>query len=71
MERVVIFGATLPATHFALEGFSPAFITFCRATIAASVAGTTLYFMPPYILDDDEAVLLAERAVAALDAALA
>jgi len=30
-----------------------------------------LYFMPPYILDDDEAVLLAERAVAALDAALA
>ena len=42
---VVIFGATLPATHFALEGFSPAFITFCRATIAASVAGTTLYFM--------------------------
>ncbi len=33
--------------------------------------GTTLYFMPPYILDDDEAVLLAERAVAALDAALA
>lgn len=33
--------------------------------------GTTLYFMPPYILDDQEAVLLAERAVAALDAALA
>lgn len=33
--------------------------------------GTTIYFMPPYILDDDEAALLAERAVAALDAALA
>jgi adenosylmethionine-8-amino-7-oxononanoate aminotransferase len=33
--------------------------------------GTTVYFMPPYILDDAEAVLLAERAVAALDAALA
>ncbi len=33
--------------------------------------GTTIYFMPPYILDDDEAELLAERAVAALDAALA
>ena len=32
--------------------------------------GTTIYFMPPYILDDDEAALLAERAVAALDAAL-
>jgi hypothetical protein len=25
---VVIFGATLPATRIALEGFSPAFITF-------------------------------------------
>jgi len=33
--------------------------------------GTTVYFMPPYILDDAEAALLAERAVAALDAALA
>lgn len=32
--------------------------------------GTTVYFMPPYILDDEEAALLAERAVAALDAAL-
>lgn len=32
--------------------------------------GTTLYFMPPYILDDAEAALLAERAVAALEAAL-
>jgi len=33
--------------------------------------GTTVYFMPPYILDDADARLLAERAVAALDAALA
>jgi adenosylmethionine-8-amino-7-oxononanoate aminotransferase len=33
--------------------------------------GNTLYFMPPYILDDADAVLLAERAVAALNAALA
>ncbi|MBL8260432.1 MAG: adenosylmethionine--8-amino-7-oxononanoate transaminase [Candidatus Competibacteraceae bacterium] len=32
--------------------------------------GTTVYFMPPYILDDEEAALLAERAAAALDAAL-
>ena len=32
--------------------------------------GTTIYFMPPYILDDDETALLAERAVAALKAAL-
>jgi adenosylmethionine-8-amino-7-oxononanoate aminotransferase len=31
--------------------------------------GTTIYFMPPYILDDAEAVLLAERAVAAICAA--
>ncbi|MFZ1828091.1 MAG: adenosylmethionine--8-amino-7-oxononanoate transaminase [Candidatus Competibacteraceae bacterium] len=33
--------------------------------------GNTLYFMPPYILDDADAALLAERAVAALNAALA
>lgn len=33
--------------------------------------GTTIYFMPPYVLNDDEAALLAERAVAALQAALA
>ncbi|MBU4529982.1 MAG: DMT family transporter [Hoeflea sp.] len=39
---VVIFGGTLPATHVALEGFSPAFITFCRAAIAASVAAVAL-----------------------------
>lgn len=42
---VVIFGATLPATHIALEGFSPAFITFCRAAIAATVAGATLLIL--------------------------
>jgi len=42
---VVIFGATLPATHIALEGFSPAFITFARALIAASVAGATLLIL--------------------------
>ncbi|WP_417412485.1 DMT family transporter [Hoeflea sp.] len=39
---IVIFGATLPATRIALEGFSPAFITFSRAAIAASVAAVTL-----------------------------
>jgi len=32
--------------------------------------GTTLYFMPPYILNDDEATLLAEQAAEALIAAL-
>ncbi len=42
---VVIFGATLPATHFALEGFSPAFITFGRAAAAAIVAGAALLAM--------------------------
>lgn len=33
--------------------------------------GTTIYFMPPYILNTEEAELLAQRAAAALDAALA
>ena len=33
--------------------------------------GNTLYLMPPYILSDSDAELLAERTVAALDAALA
>ena len=42
---VAIFGATLPATHVALEGFSPAFITFARAVIAALVAGLTLLLL--------------------------
>ncbi|MDP2122189.1 MAG: DMT family transporter [Hoeflea sp.] len=42
---VVIFGATLPATHIALDGFSPAFITFGRAAFAALVAGATLVVM--------------------------
>lgn len=32
--------------------------------------GTTVYFMPPYILNADEAALLAEGAVAALETAL-
>ena len=39
---IAIFGATLPATRIALEGFSPAFITFSRAAIAATVAAATL-----------------------------
>lgn len=48
---------------------------FYRAALQREILlrplGTTVYFMPPYILDDVEAALLAERAVAALDAALA
>lgn len=35
---VMIFAATLPMTHVALKGFSPAFITFGRAFGAAVVA---------------------------------
>ncbi|MBM3117247.1 adenosylmethionine--8-amino-7-oxononanoate transaminase [Jeongeupia naejangsanensis] len=33
--------------------------------------GNTVYFMPPYVMSDDEARLLADGALAALDAALA
>ncbi|BCL76364.1 adenosylmethionine--8-amino-7-oxononanoate aminotransferase BioA [Jeongeupia sp. HS-3] len=33
--------------------------------------GNTVYFMPPYVLNDDEAALLADGALQALDAALA
>ncbi|MDF1609589.1 DMT family transporter [Hoeflea sp. YIM 152468] len=42
---VLFFGATLPFTRIALEGFSPAFITCGRAAIAALVAGATLYLL--------------------------
>jgi adenosylmethionine-8-amino-7-oxononanoate aminotransferase len=49
-------------------------LRFYREALAREIflrpLGTTVYFMPPYILDDNEAALLAERAVAALDAAL-
>lgn len=39
---VVIFGATLPVTRLALQGFDPAFIAFSRAFLAALAAGATL-----------------------------
>lgn len=42
---VAIFGATLPATHIALEAFSPIFVTFFRAAAAALVAGLALTVM--------------------------
>ncbi len=42
-----------------------------RREVLLRPLGTTLYFMPPYILGDEDAALLAERAVEALDAALA
>lgn len=35
---VLIFGSTLPVTRLALESFSPGFVTFARAIIAASMA---------------------------------
>ncbi len=35
---IVIFGATLPITHIGLAGFSPWFLTFSRAVIAATAA---------------------------------
>jgi len=39
---VMIFAATLPMTHIALGGFSPAFITFGRAFGAALITGAAL-----------------------------
>lgn len=48
---------------------------YYRAALARELLlrpiGNTLYFMPPYILDPDQTALLAQRALAALDAALA
>lgn len=42
---VTIFGATLPMTRVALEGFSPLFITLGRAAMAAAAAGTALIIL--------------------------
>jgi drug/metabolite transporter (DMT)-like permease len=42
---VLIFSATLPMTHVALAGFSPAFITFGRAVVASAAAIVTLAVM--------------------------
>jgi drug/metabolite transporter (DMT)-like permease len=39
---VMIFGSTLPVTALALDAFSPAFITFGRASIAALAAAVLL-----------------------------
>ena len=35
---VLAFGATLPVTHIALEDYSPGFLTFARALLAAALA---------------------------------
>ncbi|MDS4042687.1 MAG: adenosylmethionine--8-amino-7-oxononanoate transaminase [Candidatus Competibacter sp.] len=53
--------------HFRLRFYREAL----RREVLLRPLGTTIYFMPPYILGDEDAVLLAERAVEALDAALA
>lgn len=42
---VTIFGLTLPMTRLALTGFSPLFITFGRAVMAACIAGTVLILL--------------------------
>jgi drug/metabolite transporter (DMT)-like permease len=39
---VLIFGATLPMTHIALQGFSPLFVTFGRALVASVASVVTL-----------------------------
>lgn len=42
---VVIFGATLPVTRIALEGYGPWFITFSRALLATAAAASALAAM--------------------------
>lgn len=42
---VIAFGATLPITRIALEGYSPGFITFSRALIAALFGFALLRYM--------------------------
>jgi len=47
---VVIFGATLPVTRLALQGFDPAFIAFARAFLAAiAAAGALLVLRRPLL----------------------
>lgn len=50
---VVIFAATLPVTRIALTGFSPWFITFGRAVIAAAAALAALIVTRRRIIDAD------------------
>ncbi len=57
---VVIFGATLPVTRLALEDFSPLFITFFRAGIAAILALVLLRLLSkPLRHRDDGAIFIA------------
>jgi drug/metabolite transporter (DMT)-like permease len=56
---VVIFGATLPATRLALQGFDPAFITVARAFLAAVAALMALAFLRrPFPKADTGALLV-------------
>ena len=47
---------------------------FYRQALAHEVLlrpiGNTVYFMPPYVIDNEECTFMATRAMAALDAAL-
>lgn len=57
---VIGFGATLPVTTIALEDFSPEFLTFARAAIAAGLAiSLLLIFKKPLRHKDDPLIFLA------------
>lgn len=57
---VIIFGGTLPATRVALGSFSPAFVTFGRAAVAALAAAVLLALLrKPFPRADVGALLLA------------
>lgn len=43
IAAVIIFGSTLPVTRLALETFTPGFVTFARAVIAASMAALVMF----------------------------
>lgn len=55
---VVIFAATLPVTRVALEGFSPWFITFGRAALAAAAALPALIVSRRRVFDADAPEIL-------------
>ena len=57
---VVAFGATLPVTRIALQDFSPEFLTFARATLAAGLAfGSLIWFGKPMRHRDDFQIFIA------------
>lgn len=57
---VTAFGATLPVTRIALEGFSPQFITFARALFATLLAAAgLLWFRRPFFAPQWLALMIA------------